>query len=144
MAEQPKINIRKKDKSPVEPIDDKPMTLEEARLLDKQSGGASALEPKTKTAPVPRRDYTQKTTPPPDFGVAANEEPTRLIIEYNRFGQVADVIFEGQAAILTTAGRFRSQVGNIITRAQIARQRQHQDRIIANEKAAATASSEKK
>jgi hypothetical protein len=135
MAEQPKISIQKKDKSPTDPIDQKPMTLEEARLLDKQTGGAAALEPKAKTAPVPRKDYTQTPSPPPDFGIAANEEPSRLIIEYGRHGQVSDVIFQGHAALLTTSGRFRSQVGNIVTRAEIARRRQQQDRIVAKEKA---------
>jgi hypothetical protein len=136
MAEQPKISIQKKDKNPTAPIDQRPMTLEEARLLDKQTGGAAALEPKAKTAPVPRKDYTQTPSPPPDFGIAANEEPTELIIKYNRHGQISDVVFRGQAALLTTSGRFRSQVGNIVTRAEIARRRQQQERIIANEKAA--------
>ena len=134
MAEQPKISIQEKDKSPTEPLDQKPMTLEEARALDKQTGGVESFEKKQKTAPVPRRDYTQTPTPPPDLGIADNEDPTRIVIDFNRFGQISDITFSGQAALIATAGRFRSMVGTIITRAGIARARQHQDRIIANEK----------
>jgi len=142
MAEQPKISIQKKDKSPTEPLDTKPMTLEEARLLDKQSGGAAALEPKAKTAPVPRKDYTQKPEPPSVLTRPDSEEPNQMIIKFNRFGQIADIEFQGDSALICTSGRMRSWVGNITTRAEIARRVQHQDRIIANEEAAKRAASE--
>jgi hypothetical protein len=147
MAEQPKINIQKKDKSPVDPIDQKPMTLEEARLLDKQTGGAAALEPKAKTAPVPRKDYTQIPEPPMVLVRPDNKEPTQMIIQFNRFGQISNIVFQGDSALVCTSGRMRSWVGTINSLAEIARRRQHQDRIVANEKVAleaAKSSSKKK
>jgi hypothetical protein len=139
----PKVEIQKKPGSATAPLEVKELTLEEARAADKASAGGYA-ETRPKIKAVPRKDYTQKPTPPPDLGIAGAKEPTFMKVNFNNHGQVKDVEFSGKAALLVTSGRMRSFVGTLIKAGEIERRRLTHRRMIANEEAKALESKKSK
>jgi hypothetical protein len=128
----PKVGISKRDKKPTEPLATKELTLAEARAADKASA-LGHLHARERIKPVPKRDYTSVVTPPPDFGIDKDPEPTRITIDFNRHGQIAKVSFSGKAALIATSGRLRSFMGRLVKEGEIERRRITHKRIIANE-----------